>query len=162
MRQALDEQGFIEIHTPKLQGGATESGASVFKVEYFSRGAFLAQSPQLAKQMAISADFGKVYEIGPVFRAENSNTYRHLTEYTGLDLEMQIDEHYHEVLRVLDSLQTGDKHRITTPINWIPGDDVIVHPSVKNEEAKTLFPDFRIVKPYLRFTPLPKEKTTAA
>jgi nondiscriminating aspartyl-tRNA synthetase len=101
-RQALDEQGFIEIHTPKLQGGATESGASVFKVEYFNRGAFLAQSPQLAKQMAISADFGKVYEIGPVFRAENSNTYRHLTEYTGLDLEMQIDEHYHEVLRVLD------------------------------------------------------------
>jgi alkyl hydroperoxide reductase subunit AhpC len=56
-----------------------------------------------------------------------------------------------EVLRVLDSLQTGDKHRITTPINWVPGDDVIVHPSVKNDEAKTLFPDFRIVKPYLRF-----------
>jgi alkyl hydroperoxide reductase subunit AhpC len=55
-----------------------------------------------------------------------------------------------EVLRVLDSLQTGDKHRITTPINWVPGDDVIVHPGVKNEEAKTLFPDFRIVKPYLR------------
>jgi hypothetical protein len=63
--------------------------------------------------------------------------------------------------RVLISLQ-GDKHRITTPINWIPGDDVIVHPSVKNEEAKTLFPNFRIVKPYLRFTPLPKEQTTAA
>jgi len=101
-RQQLDSEGFIEIHTPKLQGGATESGASVFKLDYFGRGAFLAQSPQLAKQMAISADFGKVYEIGAVFRAENSNTYRHLTEYTGLDLEMQIDEHYHEVLRVLD------------------------------------------------------------
>ncbi|KNG44146.1 aspartyl-trna synthetase [Stemphylium lycopersici] len=101
-REQLDSEGFIEIHTPKLQGGATESGASVFKIEYFGRGAFLAQSPQLAKQMAISADFGKVYEIGAVFRAENSNTYRHLTEYTGLDLEMQIDEHYHEVLRVLD------------------------------------------------------------
>jgi aspartyl-tRNA synthetase len=101
-RAQLDREGFVEIHTPKLQGGATESGASVFKVEYFSRGAFLAQSPQLAKQMAIAADFGKVYEIGPVFRAENSNTYRHLTEYTGLDLEMAIDEHYHEVLRVLD------------------------------------------------------------
>ncbi len=101
-RQQLDSEGFIEIHTPKLQGGATESGASVFKIEYFGRGAFLAQSPQLAKQMAISADFGRVYEIGAVFRAENSNTYRHLTEYTGLDLEMQIDEHYHEVLRVLD------------------------------------------------------------
>ncbi|EAT88027.2 hypothetical protein SNOG_04267 [Parastagonospora nodorum SN15] len=101
-RAQLDSEGFIEIHTPKLQGGATESGASVFKIDYFGRGAFLAQSPQLAKQMAISADFGKVYEIGAVFRAENSNTYRHLTEYTGLDLEMQIDEHYHEVLRVLD------------------------------------------------------------
>ncbi|KAF1951859.1 aspartyl-tRNA synthetase-like protein [Byssothecium circinans] len=101
-RSHLDSEGFIEIHTPKLQGGATESGASVFKVEYFGRGAFLAQSPQLAKQMSISADFGKVYEIGAVFRAENSNTYRHLTEYTGLDLEMAIDEHYHEVLRTLD------------------------------------------------------------
>lgn len=101
-RSHLDTEGFIEIHTPKLQGGATESGASVFKVEYFGRGAFLAQSPQLAKQMCISADFGKVYEIGAVFRAENSNTYRHLTEYTGLDIEMAIDEHYHEVLRVLD------------------------------------------------------------
>lgn len=101
-RSHLDTEGFIEIHTPKLQGGATESGASVFKVEYFGRGAFLAQSPQLAKQLCISADFGKVYEIGPVFRAENSNTYRHLTEYTGLDIEMAIDEHYHEVLRTLD------------------------------------------------------------
>jgi glutaredoxin/glutathione-dependent peroxiredoxin len=63
---------------------------------------------------------------------------------------------------VVDSLQTGDKHRITTPINWVPGDDVIVHPSVKNDEAKTLFPDFKIIKPYLRTTPLPKEKTSAA
>jgi hypothetical protein len=53
-------------------------------------------------------------------------------------------------------------HSITTPINWVPGDDVIVHPGVSNELAKELFPDFRIVKPYLRFTPLPKEKTTAA
>lgn len=103
-RTSLDEQGFIEIHTPKLQGSATESGASVFQVNYFGRDAFLAQSPQLAKQMAIAADFGRVYEIGAVFRAENSNTHRHLTEYTGLDLEMAIDEHYHEMLEVLDSV----------------------------------------------------------
>ena len=101
-RSHLDSKGFVEIHTPKLQGGATESGASVFKVDYFGRQAFLAQSPQLAKQMMISADFGRVYEIGAVFRAENSNTHRHLTEYTGLDLEMTIDEHYHEVLTTLD------------------------------------------------------------
>ncbi|KAL2821738.1 hypothetical protein BDW59DRAFT_149948 [Aspergillus cavernicola] len=103
-RTALDEREFIEIHTPKLQGTATESGSSVFEVNYFGRGAFLAQSPQLAKQMAIAADFGRVYEIGAVFRAENSNTHRHLTEYTGLDLEMSIEEHYHEMLEVLDAV----------------------------------------------------------
>jgi len=65
-----------------------------------------------------------------------------------------------EVLRIVDSLQTGDKYKVTTPINWVPGDDVIVHPSVSNEQAKELFPDFRIVKPYLRFTPLAKDKVT--
>lgn len=101
-RTALDSKGFIEIHTPKLQGTATESGASVFPVNYFARSAFLAQSPQLAKQMAIAADFEKVYEIGAVFRAENSNTHRHLTEYTGLDIEMAIEEHYHEALHTID------------------------------------------------------------
>lgn len=66
--------------------------------------AFLAQSPQLAKQMAIASDFERVYEIGPVFRAEDSNTHRHLTEFIGLDLEMAIEEHYHEVLELLDGL----------------------------------------------------------
>lgn len=59
-----------------------------------------------------------------------------------------------EVLRVVDSLQTGDKYKVTTPINWVPGDDVIVHPTISNEDAKTLFPKFRIIKPYLRLTPL--------
>ncbi|KAH9227157.1 hypothetical protein K456DRAFT_1754389 [Colletotrichum gloeosporioides 23] len=103
-RETLDNNGFIEIQTPKLQPAATESGAEVFKLNYFGRRAFLAQSPQLAKQMAISADFGKVYEVGPVFRAENSNTHRHLTEYTGLDIEMKIHKHYHELLKVLDQV----------------------------------------------------------
>ncbi|KAJ7103478.1 hypothetical protein B0H15DRAFT_919244 [Mycena belliarum] len=103
-RQFLSNNGFIEIHSPKLQGAATESGASVFKVSYFKGNAFLAQSPQLAKQMAIAADFERVYEIGPVFRAEDSNTHRHLTEFMGLDLEMTIEEHYHEVMELLDGL----------------------------------------------------------
>ncbi|KIY72817.1 aspartyl-tRNA synthetase [Cylindrobasidium torrendii FP15055 ss-10] len=103
-RQTLESQGFIEIHSPKLQGAATESGASVFQVSYFKGKAFLAQSPQLAKQMAIAADFDRVYEIGPVFRAEDSNTHRHMTEFVGLDLEMAIQEHYHEVMDVLDNL----------------------------------------------------------
>ncbi|KAI0395861.1 aspartyl-tRNA synthetase [Xylariaceae sp. FL0594] len=103
-RSTLDEQGFIEIQTPKLQPAATESGASVFPVQYFGRTAYLAQSPQLAKQMAISADFGRVYEVGPVFRAEDSNTHRHLTEYTGLDLEMALLNDYHEAMDVIDSM----------------------------------------------------------
>ena len=102
-RSCLDSQGFVEIHTPKLQAGATESGASVFQLDYFGRPAFLAQSPQLAKQLCIAADFERVYEIGPVFRAENSNTHRHLTEYTGLDLEMAIEKHYHEALQIIDA-----------------------------------------------------------
>ncbi|KAF2498540.1 aspartyl-tRNA synthetase [Lophium mytilinum] len=132
-RSHLDTEGFIEIHSPKLQGGATESGASVFKVEYFNRGAFLAQSPQLAKQMCISADFGRVYEVGPVFRAENSNTYRHLTEYTGLDIEMAIDEHYYEVLRVLDrtfkaifqGIYDRYKHEIEIVKKQFPHEDLV-------------------------------------
>ncbi|WVW85254.1 aspartate-tRNA(Asn) ligase [Kwoniella bestiolae CBS 10118] len=103
-RDTLDELDFIEINTPKLQPAATESGAEVFRVNYFGRKAFLAQSPQLMKQMAISADFGRVYEIGPVFRAENSNTHRHLTEYTGLDIELSLKQDYHEVFHVLDAI----------------------------------------------------------
>ncbi|KAL9061113.1 MAG: hypothetical protein Q9162_000258 [Coniocarpon cinnabarinum] len=62
-----------------------------------------------------------------------------------------------EVLRIVDSLQTGDKHKVTTPINWVPGDDVIVAPSVSNEQAKHMFPNFKAVKPYLRMTELPAE-----
>ncbi|KAF5356230.1 hypothetical protein D9756_003807 [Leucocoprinus leucothites] len=103
-REYLHANRFTEIHSPKLQGAATESGASVFKVGYFKGNAYLAQSPQLAKQMVIAADFERVYEIGPVFRAEDSNTHRHMTEFVGLDLEMVIEEHYHEVLELLDGL----------------------------------------------------------
>ncbi|XDG06983.1 hypothetical protein ABKA04_006598 [Annulohypoxylon sp. FPYF3050] len=101
-RKSLEDQGFLEIQTPKLQPAATESGSEVFKVKYFGRTAFLAQSPQLPKQMVISADFKKVYEIGPVFRAENSNTHRHLTEYTGLDIEMSLRKSYREIIEVID------------------------------------------------------------
>lgn len=102
-RHYLQEHQFTEIHTPKLQGGASESGASVFQVGYFGRSAFLAQSPQLYKQMCIAADMRRVYEIGPVFRAENSNTPRHMTEYTGLDLEMEVN-HYYDALSMIDGM----------------------------------------------------------
>ena len=69
----------------------------MFKVSYFKGSAYLAQSPQLYKQMAIAADFGKVFTVGGVFRAEDSNTHRHLTEFVGLDMEMAFQHHYHEV-----------------------------------------------------------------
>lgn len=84
--------------------GESESGAGVFTTDYFGTKAMLAQSPQLYKQMAISADFNRVFEIGPVFRAENSNTRRHLCEFTGLDFEMAINEHYKEALVVAHNM----------------------------------------------------------
>lgn len=89
-RTYLIQNNFTEIHTPKLLGTSSETGASVFKVKYFNSDAFLAQSPQLYKQMAINADFKRVFEIGPVFRAENSFSNRHLCEFTGMDIEMEL------------------------------------------------------------------------
>ena len=76
----------------------------MFRLEYFGRNGCLAQSPQLYKQMAVCSDLDRVFEIGPVFRAENSFTHRHLCEFVGLDIEMAIKEHYHEVLDVLDKM----------------------------------------------------------
>lgn len=100
-RETLASRGFVEIHSPKLIAGESEGGAEVFRTDYFGRRATLAQSPQLFKQMAISADLPGVFEVGPVFRAENSNTSRHLCEFTGLDIEMPIDWHYSEVIRTV-------------------------------------------------------------
>ncbi|KUL87586.1 hypothetical protein ZTR_04551 [Talaromyces verruculosus] len=151
-RAALDERGFIEIHTPKLQGSATESGASVFGVNYFGRSAFLAQSPQLAKQMAIASDFERVYEIGAVFRAENSNTHRHLTEYTGLDIEMAIEEHYHEMLETIDAvlrhiisgIYSKYRREVEAVKHQFPSDDVVLAektPVIPFQEAVQLLND---------------------
>lgn len=103
-RQFLIDNEFFEIHSPKIINAASEGGANVFKVSYFSRDAYLAQSPQLYKQMAIQGDLPRVFEVAPVFRAENSNTHRHLTEFVGLDVEMRIGEHYYEVLDLAESL----------------------------------------------------------
>lgn len=103
-REFLSSKGFTEIHTPKLIGAPSEGGANVFKVTYFKGDAYLAQSPQLYKQMLIAGDFEKVFEIAPVFRAENSNTHRHMTEFVGLDLEMAFEEHYDEVVDLLGEM----------------------------------------------------------
>ncbi|XP_047541519.1 aspartate--tRNA ligase, cytoplasmic [Vanessa atalanta] len=105
-RDNLTRRGFVEIHTPKIISAASEGGANVFTVSYFKSSAYLAQSPQLYKQMAIAADFDKVFTVGAVFRAEDSNTHRHLTEFVGLDLEMSFKQHYHEVLDTIGQTLT--------------------------------------------------------
>ena len=76
----------------------------MFRVSYFKQNAYLAQSPQFYKQMAIAADFDKVYTVGSVFRAEDSNTHRHLTEFIGLDIEIAFKYHYHEVLDIIGDM----------------------------------------------------------
>jgi aspartyl-tRNA synthetase len=94
MREYWRKYGFMELHSPKLMGSASESGAELFKVDYFERVAYLAQSPQFYKQMALAAGFGKVFEVGPVFRANPSFTSRHDTEFTMVDVEIAwIDSH---------------------------------------------------------------------
>jgi len=105
-RESLQNKDFVEIHTPKIISAASEGGANVFTVSYFKSSAYLAQSPQFYKQMAIASDFEKVYTIGSVFRAEDSNTHRHLTEFVGLDMEMAFDSHYHEVVDAIGNLFT--------------------------------------------------------
>ncbi|KAL8700861.1 MAG: hypothetical protein Q9224_000767 [Gallowayella concinna] len=94
----MTQNRFTWINSSKLAGAATEGGSGVFEIKYFDSKAYLTQSPQFFKQMAIAMDMKRVCEIGPVFRAENSNTHRHLTEFTGLDFEMVIKNDYHEVL----------------------------------------------------------------
>jgi len=103
-RDTLSAKGFVEIHTPKIISAASEGGANVFEVSYFKRSAYLAQSPQLYKQMALCADFERVFTVGSVFRAEDSNTHRHLCEFVGLDMEMVFDYHYHEVIEVIGDM----------------------------------------------------------
>jgi nondiscriminating aspartyl-tRNA synthetase len=101
-REYFRSNGFIEIFTPKIVGGATEGGAEVFPVVYFDRQAFLAQSPQFYKQMGVIAGFEKVFEIGPVYRAEKHHTVRHLTEYHSIDYEVGFIEGLEDVLKVAE------------------------------------------------------------
>ncbi|MEN6418054.1 MAG: aspartate--tRNA(Asn) ligase [Clostridiaceae bacterium] len=100
MREFLIERDFLEIHTPKLIAAASESGADVFEVKYFDRKAYLAQSPQFYKQMAMAAGFERIFETGPVFRAEKSFTNRHATEFSGFDLEFSYIESFEDVMRL--------------------------------------------------------------
>jgi aspartyl/asparaginyl-tRNA synthetase len=98
MREYWLKHSFIEVHTPKIISAPSESGAELFTLEYFERKAYLAQSPQFYKQMGMAAGFERIFEIGPVFRADPSFTSRHMTEFTGVDMEMSWIESHEDVM----------------------------------------------------------------
>lgn len=106
LREFAFAEGATELHTPKLMAMASESGAEVFKVKYFDGWAYLAQSPQFYKQMAISGGFDKFFEIGPVFRAEPSFTSRHATEFTGIDIEIAWIDGVEDVMQFEERMLT--------------------------------------------------------
>jgi aspartyl-tRNA synthetase len=120
MRDFAYAHGCTEMHTPKLMGSASESGASVFKLGYFGGSAYLAQSPQFYKQMAIAAGIDRVFEVGPVFRAEPSFTSRHATEFTGVDAELAWIDGVEDVMafeeQMLSDVITAVAHRHGLPV----------------------------------------------
>ena len=130
MRAFLEEREFLEIHTPKLIAAASESGADVFEVGYFDKKAYLAQSPQFYKQMAMAAGFERIFETGPVFRAEKSYTNRHTTEFTGFDLEFSYIESFHDVMQLEAELLTYAlaqvKERYGEAIARLYGKEIVV------------------------------------
>ena len=130
LREFLEERHFIEIHTPKLIPTASESGSEVFEVKYFDRKAYLAQSPQFYKQMAMASGFERIFECGPVFRAEKSHTKKHATEFTGFDLEFSFINSFEDVMKLeeemLAHMLKRIKERYGEQIKETFGIDVIV------------------------------------
>ena len=155
-REFLQGEGFTEIHTPKLGRAGAEGGSSQFRVDYFGRKAVLAQSPQLYKQVMVGV-FERVYEIGPVFRAEKHATQRHLNEYTSLDLEMGFLHSFTDLM----ALEQGFLRRLVALLRQeyagelallgaeLPDAEHI--PAVRFDEAKRLAADaygYAIREPY--------------
>jgi nondiscriminating aspartyl-tRNA synthetase len=146
MRELWLKEGFLEIHTPKFMGSASESGAELFRVEYFERTAYLAQSPQFYKQMAMAGGFEKVFEIGPVFRANPSFTSRHDTEFTSVDVEISWIDSHEDVMafeeRWLAHVFAVVKEAHGEAIRQTFGVDVVVptlpFPRIALQEAKEL------------------------
>ena len=103
-RNYLLNKDFIEIHSPKIISTESESGAGVFEVNYFDRKAYLAQSPQFYKQMAMAAGFEKIFETGPVFRAEKSNSRKHATEFSGFDIEISYIDSFYDIMALEEEL----------------------------------------------------------
>ena len=146
MRTYWIEHGFIELHTPKLMASASESNAELFELEYFETKAYLAQSPQFFKQMAQSAGFGKIFEIGPVFRADPSFTSRHATEFISVDAEISWIDSHEDVMRMQEELLvaaiTAVKEKHGDEIKELFDVDVVVptipFPRIPLAEAKRI------------------------
>ena len=148
MREYLYNNDFTEIHTPKLIGAASESGSEVFEVKYFDRLAYLAQSPQFYKQMAMASGFSKVFEVGPTFRAENSNTSRHATEFTSFDVEFSYIDSYQDIMDLEEEMlkYAFDKlyEEYNDNVKEIFGDEL---PRIENEIPKiTLSEAYQVIK----------------
>ncbi|MBQ9071317.1 MAG: aspartate--tRNA(Asn) ligase [Clostridia bacterium] len=130
LREFLLNKNFVEIHTPKLIAAASESGSDVFEVKYFDTKAYLAQSPQFYKQMAMASGLERIFESGPVFRAEKSYTNKHATEFTGFDLEFSYIDSFEDVMKMEEELlayafaKVAEKHG--EKIKEVFGLDVIV------------------------------------
>jgi nondiscriminating aspartyl-tRNA synthetase len=145
-REYLLSNGFIQIHSPKLMSAPSESGAELFEVKYFDRTAYLAQSPQFYKQMAMAAGFEKVFEIGPVFRANPSFTSRHDTEFTSYDVEISFIESHEDVMaleeRLLQYMLTKVKEKFGDLILNFYNRELIIpsvpFPRVTMKEAKEI------------------------
>ncbi len=135
MREFLVARNFVEIHTPKLIGAASESGSDVFEVKYFDGAAYLAQSPQFYKQMAMAAGLERIFECGPVFRAEKSYTNKHATEFTGFDLEFSYVNGVEDVMKMEEELLAYTLGKVK---------------AAHGEEIKTLF-GLDVVVPALPF-----------
>ncbi len=136
MRQFWHEEGFIEIHSPKITGSPSESGAELFSLQYFGRTAYLAQSPQFYKQMAMAAGLGKIFEIGPVFRANPSFTSRHDTEFTSVDVEFSWISSHEDVMQLEERLLTQVLQFIADSY----GDQIREHFNVDIEVPNLPFP----------------------
>lgn len=143
-REYLDSKDFTEISTPKLMSAASESGSQVFKVDYFGKTAYLSQSPQFFKEAGIASGLESVYEVAPVFRAENSQSSRHLTEFTGLDVEFAWCFEVAEVMQLEEKMMLHALSKLEPfkeEVKSLYGIDLTTHPTVKYmtlEEAKTI------------------------
>lgn len=151
-REHLVENGYLEIHSPKFMSTPSESGAELFEVKYFNRKAYLAQSPQFYKQMAMASGFEKVFEVGPVFRANPSFTSRHDTEFTGYDIEISFIESHQDVMKeeekVIAYMLTKVKEKYGKEILEHYGRKLIVpklpFPQMTMKEAKKILSGMKV------------------